>query len=146
MLCRYHRDNRAEARVTQHSSLAARLAARPSWDRSVPGTNDFLGGKIRQRMRRQLCRRFPTAPGTRISGKGNFARIFEGTYQIESLVDSLENRIYYILYIIYYILYITHYLENTLMDQLNVGIVGLGWVAGAHISAFNQIPGAKVTA
>jgi len=32
------------------------------------------------------------------------------------------------------------------MDQLNVGIVGLGWVAGAHISAFNQIPGAKVTA
>jgi predicted dehydrogenase len=32
------------------------------------------------------------------------------------------------------------------MDQINVGIVGLGWVAGAHISAFNQIPGAKVTA
>jgi predicted dehydrogenase len=32
------------------------------------------------------------------------------------------------------------------MDQLNVGIVGLGWVAGAHISAFNQIPGARVTA
>jgi predicted dehydrogenase len=32
------------------------------------------------------------------------------------------------------------------MDQINVGIVGLGWVAGAHISAFNKIPGAKVTA
>jgi predicted dehydrogenase len=32
------------------------------------------------------------------------------------------------------------------MDQLNIGIVGLGWVAGAHISAFNKIDGAKVTA
>jgi predicted dehydrogenase len=32
------------------------------------------------------------------------------------------------------------------MDQLNIGIVGLGWVAGAHISAFNKIAGAKVTA
>lgn len=32
------------------------------------------------------------------------------------------------------------------MDQLNVGIVGLGWVAGAHISAFNKIDGVKVTA
>jgi predicted dehydrogenase len=32
------------------------------------------------------------------------------------------------------------------MSQLNVGIVGLGWVAGAHIGAFNKIPGAKVTA
>lgn len=32
------------------------------------------------------------------------------------------------------------------MSQLNVGIVGLGWVAGAHIAAFNKIPGAKVTA
>jgi len=32
------------------------------------------------------------------------------------------------------------------MEQLNVGIVGLGWVAGAHITAFNMIPGAKVTA
>lgn len=32
------------------------------------------------------------------------------------------------------------------MNQLNIGIVGLGWVAGAHISAFNKIPGAKVTA
>jgi predicted dehydrogenase len=32
------------------------------------------------------------------------------------------------------------------MDQINVGIIGLGWVAGAHISAFNKIPGAKVTA
>jgi predicted dehydrogenase len=32
------------------------------------------------------------------------------------------------------------------MKDINVGIVGLGWVAGAHISAFNKIPGAKVTA
>jgi len=32
------------------------------------------------------------------------------------------------------------------MSQLNIGIVGLGWVAGAHIEAFNQIPGARVTA
>jgi predicted dehydrogenase len=32
------------------------------------------------------------------------------------------------------------------MDQINVGIVGLGWVAGAHISAFNKIPGTQVTA
>lgn len=32
------------------------------------------------------------------------------------------------------------------MSQLNIGIVGLGWVAGAHIEAFNHIPGAKVTA
>ena len=32
------------------------------------------------------------------------------------------------------------------MNDINVGIVGLGWVAGAHISALNKIPGAKVTA
>ncbi|MFN0087215.1 MAG: Gfo/Idh/MocA family protein [Blastocatellia bacterium] len=32
------------------------------------------------------------------------------------------------------------------MKDINVGIVGVGWVAGAHISAFNKIPGAKVTA
>ena len=32
------------------------------------------------------------------------------------------------------------------MSQLNIGIVGLGWVAGAHIEAFNHIPDAKVTA
>jgi predicted dehydrogenase len=32
------------------------------------------------------------------------------------------------------------------MSQLNIGIVGLGWVAGAHIAAFNKIPGARVTA
>ncbi len=32
------------------------------------------------------------------------------------------------------------------MNDINVGIVGLGWVAGAHISAFNKIPGAQVTA
>src|ERR671922_1859653 len=36
--------------------------------------------------------------------------------------------------------------ENSSMNDINVGIVGLGWVAGAHISAFNKIPGAKVTA
>jgi predicted dehydrogenase len=39
------------------------------------------------------------------------------------------------------------FFEETLsMNDINVGIVGLGWVAGAHISAFNKIPGAKVTA
>jgi predicted dehydrogenase len=32
------------------------------------------------------------------------------------------------------------------MNDINVGVVGLGWVAGAHIAAFNQIPGARVTA
>jgi predicted dehydrogenase len=32
------------------------------------------------------------------------------------------------------------------MNDINVGVVGLGWVAGAHISAFDKIPGAKVTA
>lgn len=32
------------------------------------------------------------------------------------------------------------------MDQLNVGIVGLGWVAGAHIDAFKAVTGADVTA
>ena len=32
------------------------------------------------------------------------------------------------------------------MNDINIGIVGLGWVAGAHISAFNKISGAKVTA
>ena len=32
------------------------------------------------------------------------------------------------------------------MSDLKVGIVGLGWVAGAHIETFKSISGAKVTA
>jgi predicted dehydrogenase len=32
------------------------------------------------------------------------------------------------------------------MDQLKVGIVGLGWVAGAHINVFKNVEGATVTA
>lgn len=32
------------------------------------------------------------------------------------------------------------------MDELNVGIVGLGWVAGAHINVFKEVDGANVTA
>ena len=32
------------------------------------------------------------------------------------------------------------------MDKRNVGIVGLGWVAGAHIEAFKAVTGADVTA
>lgn len=32
------------------------------------------------------------------------------------------------------------------MNNLNVGIVGLGWVAGAHIEAFKAVNGANVTA
>lgn len=32
------------------------------------------------------------------------------------------------------------------MKELNVGIVGLGWVAGAHIETFKKVKGAKVTA
>ncbi len=32
------------------------------------------------------------------------------------------------------------------MSELRVGIVGLGWVAGAHIEAFRSIPGARLTA
>ena len=32
------------------------------------------------------------------------------------------------------------------MSDLNVGIVGLGWVAGAHIEAFKAVDGGKVTA
>src|SRR4029078_12674896 len=32
------------------------------------------------------------------------------------------------------------------MADLNVGIVGLGWVAGAHIETFKNVRGAKVTA
>jgi predicted dehydrogenase len=32
------------------------------------------------------------------------------------------------------------------MRDLNVGIVGLGWAAGAHIETFNSVQGAQVTA
>ena len=32
------------------------------------------------------------------------------------------------------------------MSDLNIGIVGLGWVAGAHIAAFQHVTGARVTA
>ena len=32
------------------------------------------------------------------------------------------------------------------MSDLNIGIVGLGWVAGAHIEAFKNVEGARVTA
>jgi predicted dehydrogenase len=32
------------------------------------------------------------------------------------------------------------------MSDLNVGIVGLGWVAGAHIETFKNVKGARVTA
>ena len=32
------------------------------------------------------------------------------------------------------------------MGDLNVGVVGLGWVAGAHIDAFKSVEGANVTA
>jgi len=32
------------------------------------------------------------------------------------------------------------------MSDLNVGIVGLGWVAGAHIETFKSVEGANVTA
>lgn len=32
------------------------------------------------------------------------------------------------------------------MNTLNVGVVGMGWVAGAHIQAFQFLTGAKVTA
>ncbi|HLV02527.1 MAG TPA: Gfo/Idh/MocA family oxidoreductase, partial [Acidobacteriota bacterium] len=32
------------------------------------------------------------------------------------------------------------------MSDLNVGIVGLGWVAGAHIETFKNVKGANVTA
>lgn len=32
------------------------------------------------------------------------------------------------------------------MTDLNIGIVGLGWVAGAHIETFKNVTGAKVTA
>ena len=32
------------------------------------------------------------------------------------------------------------------MSDLRIGIVGLGWVAGAHIETFKNVKGAKVTA
>lgn len=32
------------------------------------------------------------------------------------------------------------------MAELNVGIVGMGWVAGAHINTFKNVSGASVTA
>ncbi|MBA3441565.1 MAG: Gfo/Idh/MocA family oxidoreductase [Pyrinomonadaceae bacterium] len=32
------------------------------------------------------------------------------------------------------------------MNDLSIGIVGLGWVAGAHIEAFKKVEGARVTA
>ncbi len=32
------------------------------------------------------------------------------------------------------------------MSDLNVGIVGLGWVAGAHIDTFKNVEGANITA
>ncbi len=32
------------------------------------------------------------------------------------------------------------------MNEYNIGIVGLGWVAGAHIETFKHVTGAKVTA
>ena len=32
------------------------------------------------------------------------------------------------------------------MKDLNVGIVGLGWVAGAHIETFKSVEGAQVKA
>ena len=32
------------------------------------------------------------------------------------------------------------------MTDYNVGIVGLGWVAGAHIETFKSVKGANVTA
>ena len=32
------------------------------------------------------------------------------------------------------------------MSDLNVGLVGLGWVAGAHIETFKAVNGANVTA
>ncbi len=32
------------------------------------------------------------------------------------------------------------------MSELNIGILGLGWVAGAHIETFKKVEGARVTA
>jgi predicted dehydrogenase len=32
------------------------------------------------------------------------------------------------------------------MSELRIGVVGLGWVAGAHIETFKKIQGARVTA
>ena len=32
------------------------------------------------------------------------------------------------------------------MSDLRIGVVGLGWVAGAHIETFKNVDGANVTA
>ncbi len=32
------------------------------------------------------------------------------------------------------------------MREMRVGVVGLGWAAGAHIEAFKHVQGAQVTA
>ena len=32
------------------------------------------------------------------------------------------------------------------MNELRIGVVGLGWVAGAHIETFKHVKGAAVTA
>src|SRR3989304_2338950 len=32
------------------------------------------------------------------------------------------------------------------MKELRVGIVGYGWVAGAHITSFHELPGVRVAA
>jgi predicted dehydrogenase len=32
------------------------------------------------------------------------------------------------------------------MREFNIGIVGMGWVAGAHIETFKHVNGANVTA
>jgi len=32
------------------------------------------------------------------------------------------------------------------MSDLRIGIVGLGWVAGAHLETFKHVTGARVTA
>jgi len=32
------------------------------------------------------------------------------------------------------------------MSELRIGIVGLGWVAGAHFDTFKNVKGARVTA
>jgi len=37
-------------------------------------------------------------------------------------------------------------LKEACMGDIRVGIVGYGWVAGAHITSFHEIPGVKVTA
>jgi glutamate dehydrogenase/leucine dehydrogenase len=36
--------------------------------------------------------------------------------------------------------------KTTSMRDMRVGVVGLGWAAGAHIEAFKHVQGAQVTA